>query len=378
VACQKTPLKDSCDLFLFAGEPSADLHGEKLLKALYAQKKDLKVIGVGGPKMRAVGMDILLPMEEFQVMGFIDVLLCFPSLLKKFFFVKRSILSLNPKAVVTIDYPGFNLRMAKALRKSRFPGKLIHYICPSVWAWGKGRIDLMAKYLDLLLTIFPFEKQYFSHTRLNVEYVGNPLIKTIEEYPYKNDLRTKFNIPQDKPLIALFPGSRDKVIARNLPLQLQTARSLLKTHPDHLIAISGTPSLLPNEPDLFFIPREYTYELMREASFSLATSGTVTLELALHRTPTVVTYSLTPTDYFLAKHLFRINLPYYCIVNIILQRQLFPECIGPHLTCDQLVKASEKLMSEREACLAGCEEVRAVLGKEDASRRAAHLICGLL
>jgi len=368
------------DLFLFAGEPSADLHGEKLIRALLKQKPDLTIIGVGGPKMRDAGLKCLLPMEEFQVMGFIDVMIHLPSLLRKFFFIKRAVLNIQPKCVVTIDYPGFNLRMAKALRKAHFKGKLIHYICPSVWAWGKDRIDLMAKNLDLLLTIFPFEKKYFSHTSLCVEYVGNPLIKTIENYTYKSDFREKFQIPKDKRIIALFPGSRKKVIERNLPLQLKAAEAIVKNHPEYTIAISQ-PRHLPLFDEITnatLIPSEYTYELMHEAAVAIATSGTVTLELALHKTPTVVTYAVFSMDLFLAKQIFKINLPYYCIVNIIAEKQIFKELIGPNFTFENLLAATQNLLRAREQCIQGCEEVKGILGEEDASKNAAQFIINKL
>ena len=161
----------SSDLFIFVGEKSADLHGEKILQALKQLDPALHISGVAGPRMRKVGIECILPMEDFQVMGFIDVFLALPKLVRQFYFVADQILSSNPKAVLFIDYPGFNLRMAKHLRKKGYKGKLCHYICPSVWAWGKKRIPLMAKHLDLLLTILPFEKNYFADTDLQVAYV---------------------------------------------------------------------------------------------------------------------------------------------------------------------------------------------------------------
>src|SRR5580692_6520059 len=135
----------SVDLFVFAGEKSADLHGERLLVALKQHHPDIRIAGVGGPRMRALGMHSILHMEQFQVMGFIDVFFALPSLIRHFYTVAKAIRTLRPKGVLTIDYPGFNLRLARHLRKKQFPGKICHYICPSVWAWGKKRIPLMIK-----------------------------------------------------------------------------------------------------------------------------------------------------------------------------------------------------------------------------------------
>jgi lipid-A-disaccharide synthase len=370
----------SCDLFVFAGEKSADLHGEKLIQALRIQHPHLNISGVGGPKMRSAGMHCLLPMEEFQVMGFIDVLWALPKLLRHFYFIAHQIRKLNPKAVITIDYPGFNLRLAKYLRRKGFQGKLIHYICPSVWAWGKKRIPLMGKTLDLLLSILPFEKELFASTSLEVSFVGHPLLERIHTYTYK-----KLPIPSGKKIIALFPGSRKKEIARNLPLLLDVCRFLLKEHPQCHIALSVSdekfrPALTGmlrekgwDEKELSLIPADLSYELMKASHLAFAKSGTVTLELALHRTPTVVVYGVSALDKIIAYDILRIRLPYYCLVNIIARKEVFPELIGPHFTVDQVKKKAEELFKEpsRRAMQQACDAIIEQLGSQSASQKAA-------
>ena len=179
------------DLFIFAGEASADLLGEELLKELKLKGRRLKISGVGGPKMREEGFSFIAQMEEFRVMGFVDVFLALPKLMRKFFAIRRAILEMNPKTVLFIDYPGFNLRMAKSLRKKGFSGKLCHFVCPSVWAWGKKRIPLMAKTLDLLLTILPFQARYFANTSLKTHFVGHPLAQRLKEHSYLENLFPK-------------------------------------------------------------------------------------------------------------------------------------------------------------------------------------------
>lgn len=372
------------DIFIFAGEPSGDLHGEKLLHALYEKEPQLKVVGVGGPRMRAAGIECILPMENFQVMGFIDVFLALPRLIRHFYQVRRTILKTNPKAVVTIDYPGFNLRLAASLRKKGFKGKICHYICPSVWAWGKNRIDVMADNLDLLITILPFEKQYFSHTTLKVEYVGHPLIERIPPTSQS---------PKNHQ-IALFPGSRSKEIERNLPIQLQAAKNLLQEYPDLKFGISlpNAKFLLPIEEmiqkaglkigqEVEVIALDGKEDLMKNAFLAIAKSGTVTLELALYGTPTIVIYATSFIDVFLAKYIFRIHLPYYCLVNIIANHEVFPELIGPGLTETALYLHIKKFTSNpdlRQTCLEGCKEVRRLLGSTSASKRAAELLLTLI
>ena len=186
------------DLFIFAGEPSGDLHGEHLLENLKKKRPNLKIKGIGGPRMRAVGLECLLPMEEFQVMGFIDVLSSLPKLYRMFKKIRDEILSAKPSAVLFIDYPGFNLRMARSLKKRKSPSKLLQFVCPSVWAWGKGRIPLMEKNLDKLMTLLPFEPELFSHGSLDVEYVGHPLISRIESHQYDSQWRSEYGIDENQ------------------------------------------------------------------------------------------------------------------------------------------------------------------------------------
>lgn len=379
--------------FLFAGESSGDLHGGPLMAALKALHPASHITGVGGPAMRSQGMECILPMEAFQVMGFSDVLMAFPKLWRQFHQVRDAILSSHPDAVILIDYPGFNLRLAKALRKKGFQGKIVQMICPTVWAWGKGRIDHMAETLDLLLTIYPFEANHFSHTSLNVHYVGHPLIESIAHYPYDSEWKGKVGIPDNRPIVGIFPGSREGEIIRNLPLQLEAAALFKKKHPDVLFALSCidekqsiflkrclTDSPLNSYDDVFFVPRRYTYELMRDCHTAIAKSGTVTLELALHNVPTVVLYQLSPFNRFIAQYILRLRLPHYCIVNILRNRTVFPEWIENIPTAEELFHSVDSLFLEgerRTACLKGCHEARERLGQWNTSQLAAQHITSL-
>ncbi len=353
------------DLFMVAGEVSGDILGGSILASLMKDRKDLDVVGIGGPQMRAEGLFPTIPMEELQVMGFIDVIKHLPRLYKIFRSTVKTILHLNPKVVVTIDYPGFNLRLAKALRKKGFKGKICHVVCPSVWAWGKKRVQTVAQNYDLLLTLLPFEKPLFAKTSLRVEFIGHPLVKKV---PYE--------ISPEENLIALFPGSRTKEIERNLPYFL---RLLPKLDPKYNYVISlsqekyrpliekiaGTtiPLLSPSQMN------------QRKPFFALAKCGTIVLELALKGIPTVVTYKIAPIDIFLAKWVFRINLPYYSLPNLILNRSLFPELIGPELTDNNLFEKTSNLLKNRRTCHLECQEIRELL---TAPQDAATLIRTLL
>lgn len=350
------------DIFVVAGEPSGDLQGSKLIAALLQENPNLRIAAVAGPHMRKLPIQSLFSMENLSVMGFIDVLFAIPKIARLFFAIRASIIKTNPKAVIFIDYPGFNLRLQRSLRKKGFTGKLIHYICPTVWAWGKKRIPLMEKNLDLLLTLFPFEKNCFSKTSLQVEHVGHPLTQSI---PVIKKKRTN--------TLAIFPGSRTTEITRNLPTQLAVAKRLQYeiaisiSHPDKEALIReiarGTPCR--------FVPPEETYTLMQTAKLALATSGTVTLELALHETPTVVGFAIRPIDLFLAQKIFKINLPFYCIVNIIAGEEIFPEFFGPNFTQENLYRAVKKLAAQ------DYQKVRCLLTTKNASQEAARLILPL-
>ncbi|WP_194848132.1 lipid-A-disaccharide synthase [Candidatus Neptunochlamydia vexilliferae] len=370
----------SYDLFVFAGEVSGDLHGEKLLKELYAQRPDLKVVGVGGPKMRAVGMECILPMEEFEVMGFVDILSSLPKLRRHFKKIEKEILKNKPKGVVCIDYPGFNLRLANALRKKKSSAKRIHYICPTVWAWGKRRIPKMEKSLDELLTILPFEPDLFSKQKLNATYVGHPLISRIENHEYDPIWHKGYGLAGEEQILSIFPGSREKELVRNFPTQLKVAQEIQREYPDLTIAVScSNEKFLPllKKEKVLVIKPEHRYELMRASHLAIATSGTVTLELALHHIPTVVTFAITPLDVFLAQNVFQINLPHYALPNIIHKGELFPELFGPSLTEAKLrKKVTEFMVSEykRSSCIETCKKLRATLGKKNASQEAARII----
>ena len=381
-------------LFIFAGEKSGDLLGSHLLKALKERLPDYTIEGVGGPEMRDVGFKCLLRSEEFEVMGFSDILRSIPKFRKQFQHIRNHILESNPEGVIFIDYPGFNLKMAKALRQKQFKGKLIQYISPTVWAWGKGRAEQMAQTHDLLMTIYPFEESHFEETSLNVKYVGNPIREIISKYKYDDDWSKLFGIKDPENLVAIFPGSRKGEIQLNLPYQLKAAEMLKKENPGVRFVIScahekiipvmqdilNNNSLKLNQ-DIFLLPKGYSYELMRDCRSAIAKSGTVTLELALHKCPTVVVYKLTLLNRLIAKYILRLNLPHYCIVNILKEKTVFPELIAKGLNPQNIfrhIKALHNDTEEREKCIAECQGLPEVLQKDHASINAAKAVEELL
>lgn len=352
-------------IYFIAGEKSGDLHGGELLAALRKMTPPFSAKGIGGPSMQAQGLQPALPFEALQVMGFSDVIIQIPTLMRHFYHLASQILQDRPTAVVFIDYPGFNIRLAKHLRKKGYSGKLIHYIAPSVFAWGKGRIKTMSQTLDLLLTIFPFEPNLFAGSGLKTVFVGNP---SIQELPSLKKTR--------EPLLALFPGSRIKEILRNLPLQIEAAKhyapeklAISLSDPNHEKTIR---SLLRHSGIQYeLVPEAERYALMERAEAALAKSGTVTLELALRGCPTVVLYQLTRLNYFLAKYVFRISLPYYALPNILLNQEMYKEHYGVKISPDVLASDLQK-MKDRSALISHqTKALRTLLTEKKASEEAA-------
>lgn len=384
-------MKDSHEkkIFVFAGEPSGDLHGSYLIKAFKNLHPDFIYEGVGGQKMRDEGLKCLLKTEDFSVMGFTDVFKALPKLYRQFYALRDAILSNPPSLIILIDYPGFNLRLAKSLRKKGYKGKIAQYICPSIWAHGKGRIKTLATHFDLLLTIYPFEKKYFNETSLQVEYVGHPLHEIITHYNYKNAPLTTANN-----LIALFPGSRHGEIERNFPKLIEASRLIKQERPNTLFAVSCSSQEIEQHiqsiiqaSDISFkenirlIPKEFCYELMRDCSAAIAKSGTVTLELALHKKPTVVVYELSKLNRFIAKYLLRLRLPYYCIVNILKGHLVYPELIENGFDAQKTAKELLHFLTNNEAhakCLQSCQEIGQLLGNTNASQMAAKRLLELI
>lgn len=376
--------------FLFAGEISGDLHGSKLIRELQHQNENDCFWGVGGPQMRKEEFACFMEMENFQVMGFTDVLKALPKIYRYFYTILDQILKKNPDAVILIDYPGFNLRLAKALRRKNYEGKIIQYISPTVWAHGKKRIQTLAKNFDLLLTIYPFEADLFQNEQLHVEYVGNPIEENIRSFTYQPNWWQKCNLPTNKNLVALFPGSRKSEVLRHLGQQLEVAHALKKNFPElkfilccahenlyHEIVKSVSKNSLQLDKDLFLISTDHKYDLMHDCSLALAKSGTICLELALFSVPTVVHYQLSKLNYFLAKYFLKLNLPYYCIVNILGRQEIYPEFISKKYTSKDLFQALSQLYTNpdvRNQLKQNCISIKNTLGEQRTHQNAVKAI----
>jgi lipid-A-disaccharide synthase len=355
-------------LFFVCGELSGDLHGASLLQALRKQGFEGEAFGIAGPRLRAAGLNAQWHCEAMSDnMGWVSVAKKLPIILRTLRQVEQAILRAQPDAVILIDNPGFNLRLARTLRKHGYTGRLIQYICPKVWVHGSQRIDIMAQSLDLLLVIHPFEPPLFKDTSLTTHYVGHPLVAQLRNQPLSTERST----------IALFPGSRSTVIAANLPIQLQAAAA----YRDRIVISVAHPDLLPLVQRLSGgLPTSLnTHQLMASAQAALATCGTVTLELALMQVPTVVTYKIHPVDRWICRHILHLDPHrHYSLPNIIAQRPLFPEHIESRLDPQTIAASLNQLLEQRTHALADCQQVIDALGSADASDNAAGHIMALL
>lgn len=366
------------DLFLFAGEASGDKLGAALTKKLLQKRPSLRIAGVGGKHMRQEGVYSLLKSESFQVMGFFDIFIALPRLAYLLWKVKKVILKTQPEVVVLIDYAEFNLLLAKRLRKSGYRGKIIQYVCPSIWAWRKKRKQTLEAYFDAVLCLFPFEPKLFSDSKLDAYFVGHPLV---------SQQRTPLNSASEKQTLAIFPGSRKSVIKRNLPLQIAAIEKLGLQEQFQIEISCAHRSLLEllesiTQGRYRITPPGDVQELMQRAAYAISTSGTITLELALHKTPTVVTYKMHPLDIILARDVFKIILPHYCIVNIILEKSVFPELYGPMLSLESLTGAVGRLVhpsdAEREKIHGALGELKDSMGSHDVDAEVASIVYSAL
>ncbi|MCS7073930.1 MAG: lipid-A-disaccharide synthase, partial [Bacteroidia bacterium] len=304
--------------YIIAGEASGDLHGSNLVKALLAQKPDLTFRGIGGDQMKAAGVQLVKHIQETNFMGFWEVITHLPTIWKLFSLVENDIIRYQAEAVVLIDYPGFNLRLAKFLKKQGI--RVLYYISPQLWAWKKGRIQIIRDCVERLYCILPFEKDFYAKENLEVDYVGHPLLDALTSQSIQPLYSEK--------VIALLPGSRKQEISRMLPVMLETT-----THfPNEKFVIAGAPSLdkafyqpfLRKYPSVQFVQNQ-TYPVLASAKAALVTSGTATLETALWNVPEVVCYAGEWFSYQIAKRI--VSVPYISLVNLILARQAVKELI---------------------------------------------------
>lgn len=370
--------------YIIAGEASGDLHGSNLMKGLYAKDPDARIRFWGGGLMDAVhkehesGDGLVKDYREGAVLGFVEILLSARSLMKKIRFCEDDISAWKPDAVILIDYPGFNLRIAEFAHKAGF--KVYYYIVPKVWASREGRIKKLKEYVDKLLIVFPFEIPYFEGKGVPVTYVGNPLIDAIEESPAMKESRASFldrtGLP-DAPWITLLAGSRGHEIKAMMPVFMQLADKWHAAHPEMHFVIAGAPSRSASDYDLGgrdFVHLVFgeTYGALRHASAAVINSGTASLEAALIGTPQVVGYRMAYGTYVMLKGMIKVK--FISLANLIIDRAAFRELLQDYFTADNLYAELDRILTDSSYSArmkADYSEIRRLLGGPGASLRAA-------
>ena len=362
--------------YLIAGEASGDLHGANLMRALQQIDPEAEFRFWGGDRMEAVGGKLIKHYRDLAFMGFWEVVTNLRTILQNIDFCKRDIIQFQPDAIIFIDYPGFNMRIAKWAKQRGIPTH--YYISPQIWAWKENRIKAIKRDVDAMYVILPFEKDFYEEKhQYPVHFVGHPLLdaiaarKEVSEEVFKRE-----NGLDERPIIALLPGSRKQEIAKMLSVML----SVVGSYHQYQFVIAGAPSLgydfykqFIKEENVHFVSGK-TYDLLSHAHAALVTSGTATLETALFRVPEVVCYRGNWISYQIAKRV--ISLKYISLVNLIMDAPVVTELIQGDLNTRNLKTELNKLLNPdyREKLLNNYEALREKLGKEGASERTAQAI----
>jgi len=368
--------------YIIAGEASGDLHAANLIKAIKQRNAQAEFRAWGGDMMQQQGAQVVKHYRDLAFMGFLEVVQNLGTILSNIKFCKQDILAYRPDALILVDYPGFNLRIAKWAKQQGI--KVIYYISPQLWAWNEARVESIKRSVDLMLVILPFEEEFYQKHNYKVHFVGHPLLDAIEERGVRSEEGLESNAEnklgtgnRQLATILLLPGSRKQEISKMLPIML----SVVKHFPQYQFIVAGAPS----QPTDFYqniigannvkVISGQTYNLLANAHAALVTSGTATLETALFNVPQVVCYKGSWASYQLAKRLIKVK--YISLVNLILDKPAVIELIQDELTEENLVKELKNIVAEsaiRQAMLADFIALKTKLGGIGASARAAGTI----
>jgi lipid-A-disaccharide synthase len=369
-------------VMMIAGEASGDMHGAGVVRELKARRPTLEIFGIGGDQMQHEGMELVHHISSMSVMGFIEVVKHLAVIREAERDLKLLLEKRRPDVVVLIDYPEFNLRFARAVKKRAI--KILYYISPQVWAWRPGRVKKMKRLVDKMKVVFPFEVEIYRNEGIDVEWVGHPLVELIGAVTTKEEFFRSHGFDLNRKLVALFPGSRRQELANMLPMMLEVARSLEKTHHAH-VALGVAPNLgaaqvreFISSGDRVRIVEGATYELMAHADAAIVTSGTATLETGWFATPMVVVYKTSRLSYLIGRAL--VKTKNIALVNIVLGTSVVPELLQNNMHPETVTKAVERILDDQDyasgvrRALMG---VKTKLGPPGASSRVAQEILEL-
>ena len=369
--------------YVIAGEASGDLHASNLIREINLIDPQAQFRGFGGDLMEKEGMKVLKHYRDMAFMGLVPVIMNIRTIKKNFKLCEQDILSFNPDVLILVDYPGFNLRMAKFAKEHGIP--TFYYISPKIWAWKQKRVYRVKAYVDEMFTILPFESEFYGKFDYKVNYVGNPLLDAILQKKTAPNYQSFFadNHLPDKPVLALLPGSRRGEISVLLPTMLEAASRF----PEFQCVIAGAPNMgtefykpfmkLHSAPIIW----DKTYEILIHSRAAIVSSGTATLETAILNVPQVVVYQLTPNWLFKYLKKYFLKTKWVSLVNIILKREAVTELIQSDFTLENIVSEVNKIVRDPEhekRMLADYREMMVLLGDKGASERAAKLMVSKL
>jgi len=368
--------------YIIAGEASGDLHGSNLIKALKKNNPDASFRCWGGDLMKSQCNNLVMHYQDFSYMGFLEVILNINKILSYISFCKNDIEKFNPDLIIYIDYPGFNMRIAKWAKSKNYTNHF--YISPKVWVWKEKRVEQIKKVIDKMYVILPFEEDFYKKKHnYKVDFVGHPLLDAIEsENTFNKNNFLLTNNLSEKPIIALLPGSRNQEINKLLPVMLNAVSNLT----NYQLVIAGAPSKnveyyekiiqsSDSNTNIIKVISNQTYNILRVSTAAIVTSGTATLETALFNVPQVVCYKTSWTSYLIGRLLIQ-NLKYISLVNIIQDKEVVKELIQNNCNKTNLVIELEKILDKknRSSMLAEYKMLHNKLGGKGASKKTADLI----
>lgn len=366
------------EILFVAGEHSGDLHASTVARELFERGAPFRLRGVGGDQMQAAGVSIDEHIRGLAVLGFVEVLRHLPRHWGMLRDVRARLRAGGVALVVLVDYPGFNMRVARAAAEAGVP--VLYYIVPQVWAWGEDRLEQMAQWVRKAAVILPFEEPLLRSHGIDATFVGHPLLDRAAGAPDRAAARAQLGLDPDARVLALFPGSRAQEIARHLDPFVETAMLLRKENPSLQVLVSATPHVVIDTRRCPFpIVREASFPILRAADAALCKSGTTTLEASVAGCPHVVAYRTHPLTYFAARRL--VKIPYIGLVNVVAGREVAREFIQDALVPEDVAAALRPLLdagsAARARMLTDLDGVRQSLGTPGAARRVAEMAQGL-
>lgn len=369
-------------IFIITGDISGDMHGAFLAKSLLKKEPHLQIFGMGGERMKAAGIKVLFDLTQFSLMGFVEVARHIVLFRRVLYQLIAKIKIEQPDAIVFIDYPGFNLRLAEKIKPLSIP--LIYYISPQVWAWGKNRIKKIASLFSRMIVILPFEKELYEKEGLSAFFVGHPLLDVVKTTGLMNQVPTISNgRASSATTITLLPGSRSCEVRRLLPVMVKLAQLIKEKKPETQFIILAASSLMEKEIEKILkkkkislrVTREKKYGIIKSSALALTASGTATVEIAILERPMIIFYKVSPFAYLFLKKM--VKLPYIGMVNIIAKKEIVPEFIQGRANAEKILPTALALLEQREKREKMSEQLRRVkksLGNPGAADRAAEII----